>query len=148
MKKRVWVLLFAIVAFWLFGTREAVPMDLSQFQWKNRLILIFSTHEDELLSNSLQTELVNQKVEVSERHLVVFRIFETGPSFMDSTQIDFRTSEAIRQQLDVVPEEITCILVGKDGGVKLRRPFPVKLNDIFTLIDSMPMRQEEMRQKN
>ena len=89
MKKRVWVLLFAIVTFWLFGTREAVSMDLSQFQWKNRLILIFSTHKDDLLSNALQTELANQKVEVSERHLVVFRIFETGPSFMDSTQINY-----------------------------------------------------------
>ena len=67
---------------------------------------------------------------------------------MDPTQIDFRTSEAIQQQLDVAPGEITCILVGKDGGVKLKRPFPVKLNDIFTLIGSMPMRQEEMRQRD
>ena len=42
---------------------------------------------------------------------------------------------------------VIAILVGKDGGVKLRQNAQVKLNDIFALIDAMPMRQEEMRQK-
>jgi len=148
MKKRILALIFAIVTFWLFGTRDAVSMDLNQFQWKNRLILIFAPQKEDLLLNALQTELANQKVEVSERHIVVFKIFETGPSFMESTQIDSRTAEAIRQQFDVAPGGFTCILVGKDGGVKLRRISPVKLNEIFTLIDSMPMRQQGMRQRN
>ncbi|RPJ14747.1 MAG: DUF4174 domain-containing protein [Deltaproteobacteria bacterium] len=31
--------------------------------------------------------------------------------------------------------------------MKLKRNDPVKLDDIFTLIDSMPMRKDEMRQK-
>ncbi len=37
------------------------------------------------------------------------------------------------------------LLVGKDGGVKLRRDTPVPVADINSLIDSMPMRQSEMR---
>ncbi len=37
------------------------------------------------------------------------------------------------------------LLVGKDGGVKLRRDEPVTASEIVALIDSMPMRQEEMR---
>jgi hypothetical protein len=38
-------------------------------------------------------------------------------------------------------------LVGKDGGIKLKRGDQVDLREIFGLIDSMPMRQREMRQK-
>jgi hypothetical protein len=38
------------------------------------------------------------------------------------------------------------LLVGKDGGVKLRRGTPVVAAEITALIDTMPMRQNEMRQ--
>ena len=37
------------------------------------------------------------------------------------------------------------LLVGKDGGVKLRREKPVAASEITALIDTMPMRQNEMR---
>jgi hypothetical protein len=36
------------------------------------------------------------------------------------------------------------LLIGKDGGVKLRSSEPVSVKDIFGLIDSMPMRRQEM----
>jgi hypothetical protein len=38
--------------------------------------------------------------------------------------------------------------VGKDGSVKLNRQEQTRLEDIFALIDAMPMRREEMRQKS
>ena len=38
------------------------------------------------------------------------------------------------------------LLLGKDGGVKLRRPGPVPAERIFALIDDMPMRRAEARQ--
>ena len=37
------------------------------------------------------------------------------------------------------------LLVGKDGGVKLRREKPIAVSEIAALIDTMPMRQNEMR---
>ena len=39
-------------------------------------------------------------------------------------------------------------IIGKDGGVKLNRQNRTQLKDIFALIDAMPMRREEMRQKS
>ena len=62
---------------------------------------------------------------------------------------------------DVAPEAARCerpelgvamqtafevLLVGKDGGVKLRREKPVAASEITALIDTMPMRRNEMRQ--
>ncbi len=37
------------------------------------------------------------------------------------------------------------LLFGKDGGVKLRRGAPVSVAEISALIDTMPMRRNEMR---
>lgn len=38
----------------------------------------------------------------------------------------------------------TVILVGKDGGDKMRSTSPVTTKTIFSIIDDMPMRQAEM----
>ena len=40
------------------------------------------------------------------------------------------------------------LLLGKDGQVKLRRDRPVEAAEITALIDTMPMRQDEMRQRD
>ncbi len=45
----------------------------------------------------------------------------------------------------VAAAEFTFILIGKDGGEKLRRKSHVSLNELYQLIDSMPMRKIEMK---
>lgn len=40
------------------------------------------------------------------------------------------------------------ILIGKDGGVKKRKTSLMQTDELFGIIDSMPMRQSEMRRKN
>ena len=42
----------------------------------------------------------------------------------------------------------SLILVGKDGGIKLKSGDQVDLTEVFELIDSMPMRQGEMQKKS
>lgn len=39
----------------------------------------------------------------------------------------------------------TVILVGKDGGDKLKSSTPVSLTKLYDTIDAMPMRQSEMK---
>jgi len=39
------------------------------------------------------------------------------------------------------------VLIGKDGGVKLRKPFPWSVRELSRSIDKMPMRQQELRDR-
>ena len=142
------VVLTAVLACALFGGRDALSMDLNQFQWKSRLLFIFAPQEGDEVFQALQSEMLTLPDEISERDLVVFKIFETGPSFMETSRIDPQTAAAIRTKFAAPLGQFTCILVGKDGGTKLKRYSPVKLEEIFNLIDAMPMRREEMRQKS
>jgi hypothetical protein len=123
-------------------------MDLNQFQWKNRLLFIFAPDKGDAFFQVLQSEISTHPYEISERDLVVFKIFENGPSYQEDIQIDHRTAAAIRTKFAAPLGNFTCILVGKDGGVKLRQNSQVKLEQVFDLIDAMPMRREEMRQKS
>ena len=51
------------------------------------------------------------------------------------------------KKYNVEPNRFTLILIGKDGGEKLRSAKPVEIETIFNLVDSMPMRQAEMKSK-
>jgi hypothetical protein len=54
---------------------------------------------------------------------------------------------AMRHHFKVEPAEFLVILVGKDGEEKLNSRTPVPVDQLKRLIDSMPMRQSEMKQE-
>ena len=131
------------------GNQDAmsIVMDFDQFKWKNRLLFLFALERNDPFFRDLKGEISDRKNEVDDRDLVVFEILEFGPSTMNTTQMDPQTAASHRKHFDLPPKTFMLILLGKDGGIKLKRNDRVKLEEIFSLIDSMPMRKDEMRQK-
>lgn len=131
------------------GNQDAmsIVVDFDQFKWRNRLLFLFASERNDPFFRDLKGEISDRKNEVDDRDLVVFEILESGPSRMDTTQIDPRTAASLRKHFDLTQKTFALILLGKDGGIKLKRNDRVKLDEIFALIDSMPMRKDEMRQK-
>jgi hypothetical protein len=123
-------------------------MDLAQFQWKNRLLFIFAQDVSHPLLKGLQSQIAAQKAEVEERDLIVFEVPAQGPARMNTNPLDQQEADSIRNHFAVPCNAFSLILVGKDGGIKLKRSDQVDLSEVFGLIDSMPMRQREMRQKS
>lgn len=142
------VMLGVLMCLFILNLRDAMPMDLSEFQWKNRLLFLFAPDGDHPLFKNLKSAVRTQKAEVEDRDLIVFEVLEEGSSRMNTAELDRQTADSIRDHFGVPQNNFTLILVGKDGGVKLKRHEAVGLDDIFGLIDSMPMRQNEMRHKN
>ncbi len=91
---------------------------------------------------------MDQKSEVEDRDLAVFSVLAQGPSQMNTTAIDRQEADSIRDRFGISPNAFSLILIGKDGGIKLKRSDPVDLTEIFELIDSMPMRRNEIQQQN
>ncbi len=79
-----------------------------------------------------------------DRDLIVLELFENGGSRLGHTTLSEKTVKRIRRQFGVGGGEFSIMLIGKDGTVKLRSPAPVSVAEIFSLIDSMPMRQQEI----
>jgi hypothetical protein len=121
-------------------------VDLKNYQWKNRILLIFAPSAENPAGSSLAVELEGQIAGVRERELLIGHILEIGPSQFAGVPISRELSEAFRRQFAVRTGISTVILIGKDGEVKLRREGPVQATEIFALIDSMPMRRQEMRE--
>jgi hypothetical protein len=139
-----------MIAVLLIGSTRhacATSPDLSQFLWKNRLLFLFAPNREDRRFDSLHQSLTAQKAEVADRDLVVFEILDVGNSKMDMSLLDSQSAQSLRKKFSVPRDRFTVILVGKDGGIKLNSRDPTRLEDIFALIDAMPMRQEEMRQQ-
>jgi hypothetical protein len=142
------MLMVTVLSIGSIRNAPAIFLDLAQFQWKNRLLFLFAPNRNHPFFGSLHRALVAQQAEVVDRDLVIFEILESGPSTMSTTHLDPQTAQSLREKFEVRQGEFTVILIGKDGGIKLSRQNQTRLEDIFGLIDTMPMRREEMRQKS
>jgi hypothetical protein len=122
-------------------------IDLHQYQWKNRLLLIFASHGDEPAYKTLKAEIEARAEGVEERDLLVGEVLERGQSYFAGGPIEPESADALRRRFSVSEQPFTVLLIGKDGELKMRREIPTALTEIFTLIDSMPMRRQEMRER-
>lgn len=121
-------------------------MNLENYKWQKRPLLLFAPASD-------NPHLVNQKESIDshldalqERDIVVLEIIgpDNGLYLNGKLQPD-KQGNALRERFDAPADAFTVILVGKDGNDKLRKQAPVEVTQLFELIDSMPMRQQEMR---
>ncbi len=119
--------------------------DLRQYQWKNRLLLLFSPSPEVPAYQVLSQKLDRNPSGVRERDLLVFHVLEQGPRVPGNQEIGTAEAEELRQRFGITRGTFAVVLIGKDGTVKLKREGPTALTDIFALIDTMPMRQREMR---
>ncbi len=122
-------------------------IDLDTYTWKNRLLMIFSPSEEYPRYRDLTRELRDQHDEIIDRDLLIFRILERGESRLGDSPIDEASADLLRDRLSARAGQFLVVLIGKDGGEKLRQSDEVELEEIFSLIDSMPMRQRERSQR-
>ena len=54
-------------------------------------------------------------------------------------------ASTLRRRYRVARDAFAMILIGKDGGEKLRSADPIPAERLFATIDAMPMRRDEMR---
>jgi len=114
---------------------------------KDRLLLIFSPELRDARLTEQTLDIQRNRAGLLERDMVVYRVVMNGESNCDGSVIDDRTAREIRSQFGVPDQAFQVILVGKDGTVKLRRLTPTPLRQVFSLVDSMPMRRREMRER-
>lgn len=115
---------------------------LDQFQWKSRVLVIFSD-KDNARAARQENQLMAEREGLSERDIVVLRVRGSASTFLFGAGEPVN-AEALRGDLDKQDDgEFVLLLIGKDGTVKLRAPEPIQSTELFAIIDSMPMRAAE-----
>jgi hypothetical protein len=122
-------------------------IDFRDYYWKNRPLLLFASSPDAPEYRTVIQGLNSHSARIVDRDMVVIEVFETGLVRVDARPLPAENAEKLRQRFEVAEGMLTAILIGKDGGQKLRQSGSIDLPEIFALIDTMPMRQREMRKK-
>ena len=97
------------------------------------MIITFSASVKEPERLALQKQMEKKACAFADRNLVHIDLLQGSEDF-----------DEMSQQFSVSSTGFQLLLLGKDGGVKLRSS-TASLEDIFSLIDTMPMRKREMR---
>ena len=106
---------------------------LSQFVWEKRPVIVFADSPADPNFGQQIEFLEARAEELLDRDVVV--LTDTDPSGDSAVRTELRR------------RGFMLVLIGKDGGVKLRKPFPWDVRQLMRAIDSMPMRQREIRER-
>jgi len=120
--------------------------DLKTHRWENRILLIHSTNQN---SETYQKQLaILQKNEsgLKERKLLIYQLkgeeYQTGITFTNKwKKIEHQSIKDIQKNIDA---DFEVILIGLDGRIKLSQNSILSSNNLFSLIDGMPMRRQEI----
>jgi hypothetical protein len=138
---------FILVVMFLISTGSIYAQDLSDHLWNDRLLVVYTVNDASELYKQQIDELQKDKMGLDDRKLVLYSI---TPSHVKKGW-DYGEWEVRNKPLDDFLSEdgnFEVVLIGLDGKVKLRQDQLLKRERLFKTIDSMPMRQHELRSRD
>ena len=110
---------------------DASEVSVEEYLWTARPVVVFADTPADPRYREQIALLADRAEALGERDVVV--IADTDPA----------AKSALRTKLR--PRGFMLVLIGKDGNVALRKPFPWDVRELTRAIDKMPLRQEEIR---
>ncbi|CAH8285150.1 uncharacterized protein DUF4174 [Mariniflexile fucanivorans] len=130
----------------LFKANVTYAQTMDTHKWNDRLILILIDQEANENYNPQLTEFKKHIKGLIERKVVIYHIkpdaFKKG---LNNT--NWQQEKTVYKFYKKTDEPFEIVLVGLDGSVKLRQTEILPCKNLFSIIDSMPMRRYEENKK-
>jgi hypothetical protein len=115
---------------------EAQFDPLARYRWTARMLVVLAADPESQALAEQRRHIESLKDGAADRDLVIVQ--------PPAGSVE---AEALRKRFGPGTEPFLAVLVGKDGGAKLRAAKPITARELMATIDAMPMRQDEMRQR-
>ena len=135
--------IFLIMIFSKFSALHA--QNLSQHLWKNRVILILS-EDNAAFQRQMLAFKANEKG-MYERSLIVYHL-KSDEYEQVMPKGDVQRSMNLFKKNNQANVSFELILIGLDGGIKLRQKEFLSCEKLFAIIDSMPMRSADIKNRD
>ena len=120
---------------------------LSSHQWKDRVIVISADDTSSQVLKAQISEFEKHQKGLDERRLVIYQSFSNQiKKGFDQESVWLEPDKSF-QKIERPESNFEVILIGFDGGVKLRKNEFVSCEELFGVIDQMPMRMSEIKRK-
>ena len=119
------------------ATKTLKSQNLDDFQWKNRILVLADTDANQKELKTAYHLLKTHKKEWKEREVIVLFFYDERLFNANQETVGYNSN---------LPKNFKgYLLIGKDGGIKMREAYPLEPKKIFDRIDGMPMRRAEIR---
>lgn len=141
--RRSALVLIALVMSTALGSGTAAADALGDYRWEQRPLLVFApTGSDPRLVEMLR-RIEATRCDFASRDMVLGQLVTEGTSTLDGHVIGPDESRQLANQYAIGDDAFSVLLIGKDGGEKLRVNAVPDLQAIYAVIDGMPMRSRE-----
>ena len=125
------------------GPAQAMAAELSDYLWERRPLLLFAPTESDPRLVETMRRIEASRCDFAERDMVLGRILAEGTSTLDGRVLDSNQAQRLVSKFGISTNSLIVVLIGKDGGEKLRVADVPDLQAIYDVIDGMPMRARE-----
>lgn len=122
-----------------------VELNLENYQWKERILCIFAKSPEDPIYQWQLKEIEANPRGITERDLTIIHIFTKGEGRINQTPIPEPGPGHLYRQFKIRENSFWVLLIGKDGKEKYRDNKPISFEDLFSIIDSLPLRKEEIQ---
>lgn len=139
--------IFIIILLLAFSITNMTAQDLSKHQWQNRILIVqFDKVKQEKYVEQMRDLKTNQEG-LTERKLIVYQVYDGMYRIGFDEKVEWKkAATSFLQKIDAKTNaEFTVLLIGLDGGIKVRQSKPLLMKELFGIIDAMPMRARELR---
>ena len=148
------LLVFAGIIGFAYAPAQNAP-SLASLKDSKRVLLVFAPSDQNSDFQQQFQMLSRSAADMQQRDLVIVPVLVnvgqyTSANTLRNTHPPVASDQdqvALRNRFHVAPGEFSAILIGKDGGEKLREHTPISAEKLNQTIDAMPMRKDEMRQQ-
>lgn len=122
--------------------------NLEKHKWENRILIVKRSDVKSTKYQEQLEEFNNSNEELIDRKLIMYKI--TGDDFVladfnNSGQHDSgKITRILNEKILNKKEKFEVILIGLDGEIKLHQTEILLKEDLYKIIDSMPMRRNEL----
>ncbi len=142
---RVALVLAVSVLSTVLASGTAMAAELGDYLWKRRPLLVFAPSQGDPRLVETLSRIEAGRCDFVDRDMVLGVVVAEGRSRLDGQDIGPDQARRLTRQYANGANAFTVVLIGKDGGQKLRVDDVPDLQRIYDLIDGMPMRGAEMR---
>ena len=122
------------------SNENSLQEKLKKYTWQNRVVLVIADTKTDSKLKQQQNTLSQQQAQLQDRDLEVL--------YLPLNEINQADKTFLINQFSIQEKDFCAILIGKDGGEKLRSDKPLQIENLFGTIDAMPMRKQEMKGNN
>ncbi|QNM85694.1 DUF4174 domain-containing protein [Polaribacter pectinis] len=137
---------FKLFSFFLFFGMIVFGQNIKIHQWKNRVLLVYTDNVNSSEFKNQTLIIQEHKKELLDRKLLVYRFTKDVYNF--NFKENWHKSNSLYKKYVHNLKPFKVLLIGLDGDVKLEQDSVLTSEKLFAIIDGMPMRKKELKNKN